>query len=305
MEKTKKVYLKAASVDEGLRLDQYIIKKLDIPISRSRIQRLINGKEITVNQKSPKAHYKVKVGDAVIVNVPPVERPKPLPEKISLEIIFEDEDILVVNKPSGMVTHPAVGSYSHTLINALLNYGCPLSSISGPLRPGIVHRLDKDTSGLIVVAKNDFAHQSLSRQFQKHSVKRKYIAIVRGKVAHNEGMIDLPIGRHPQNRQKMAVSFLKKSRTALTRYKVLKRHSSASLLELTPHTGRTHQLRVHLKFLGHPILGDGRYGSATSFARLALHAKVLGFEHPRSKRNIEFESDIPECFTRFIATLKQ
>lgn len=305
MEKAQRFCFKAASADEGLRLDQYISKNLNIPISRSRIQQLIDAQEITVNQKAAKAHYKIKAADAVIINIPAPPEPKVLPEKVPLKIVFEDEDVLVLNKPAGMTTHPAENCYSQTLVNALLNYGCPLSTINGPLRPGIVHRLDKGTSGIMVIAKNDFVHQNLAQQFKRHSIKRKYIAIVKGKVAHNEGIIDLPISRHPQNRQKMTVGFFKKSRNALTKYKVLRRSRAVSLLELTPHTGRTHQLRVHLKSLGHPVLGDRRYGDVSTFSRLALHASVLGFRHPRTKKNLEFQSDIPECFKKFIKSLKQ
>lgn len=304
MEKTKKFCLKVAGVDKGLRLDQYIAKNLKLPISRSRIQRLINAGKISLNQKLVKAHCKVKEDDVVYISLPPPVKPKVLPEKIPMEITFEDGDVLVINKPAGMITHPAQGVYSHTLVNALLNYGCPLSTVNGPLRPGIVHRLDKDTSGLMVIAKNDFAHHKLAQQFRQHTIKRKYIAIVAGGVAHNEGVIDLPIARHPQNRQKMAVSFLKKARHALTRYRVLKRYNDVSVLELSPHTGRTHQLRVHLKFLGYPILGDKRYGRSSSFKRLSLHAKVLGFQHPRTEEFIEFRSELPQSFRDFLSSLK-
>ena len=292
----EKFCLKVGCIDKGLRLDQYLIKSLEVPISRSRIQSLIKTGSVIVNYEPAKAHYKVKENDIVLIKIPPVSRTEVLPQELPLEIIFEDDDLLVLNKPAGMVTHPAGVQYSHTLVNALLNYGCQLSTINGPLRKGIVHRLDKDTSGLLVIAKNDFAHQKLAQQFRKHTVKRKYIAMVKGEVAHNEGEIDLPIGRHPQNRNKMAVSFLKKSRNALTRYRVLKRYKNVSLLELSPYTGRTHQLRVHLKFCGHPILGDKRYGKTSDFSRLALHATVLGFRHPRTEEFVEFQSNIPESF---------
>ena len=300
----EKFCLKVDSIDKGLRLDQYLIKNLEVPISRSRIQSLIKTGSVIVNHEPAKAHYKVKENDIVLINIPPASRTEVLPQELPLEIIFEDDDLLVLNKPAGIVTHPAGAQYSHTLVNALLNYGCQLSTINGPLRRGIVHRLDKDASGLLVIAKNDFAHQKLAQQFRKHTVKRKYIAMVKGEVAHNEGEIDLPIGRHPQNRKKMAVSFLKKSRNALTRYRVLKRYKNVSLLELSPYTGRTHQLRVHLKFCGHPILGDKRYGKTSDFSRLALHATVLGFRHPRREEFVEFQSNIPESFKSFLRELK-
>ncbi len=306
-------HLKVTAIDKGLRLDQYIIKNLKFPISRSRIQRLIKAGNVVVNQKPAKAHYKVRENDILLIDIPESPpRPEVLPEKIPLDIVFEDEDLLVVNKPAGMITHPAQARYSHTLVNALLNYGCPLSTINGPLRPGIVHRLDKDTTGLLVVAKNDFTHQNLARQFYRHTVKRKYIALVKGKVAEKVGSIDLPIARHAKNRQKMAVSFVsvhsaygKKGRPALTRYRVLKEYKDVSLLQLSPHTGRTHQLRVHLKFCGHPILGDARYGKASDFGRLALHATVLGFVHPRTGKFVEFQSDVPGCFKSFLKSLQE
>lgn len=290
--------------DKGLRLDQYVIKKIDISISRSRIQSLIVSGNITVNQKSAKANYKVKVSDVLLLNIPPAAKPQTDPENIPLEIIYEDEDILIVNKPEGMVTHPAPGNYEHTLVNALLGYGCPLSSVNGPLRPGIVHRLDKATSGVMVIPKNDLTHHRLARQFQKHSIYRQYLAVVEGVISHDEGIIDLPIGRDTQNRQKMVVSFLKQSRHALTKYKVLKRYKQATLVELTPETGRTHQLRVHLKALEHPILGDKRYGKVAGFNRLALHALLLGFKHPRSKKFVQFRSEIPKSFQELLELIK-
>lgn len=300
----QKFSLEVSIEDKGLRLDQYIIKKIDIPISRSRIQSLINSENITVNQKPTKAHYKVKENDLLLVNIPPPAEPKVLPQEIPLNILFEDEHVLVVDKPEGMVTHPAAGHNCGTLVNALLGRGCELSAISGPLRPGIVHRLDKETSGVMVAAKTDFAHQKLARQFQAHTVKRRYVALVKGRLVHNEGVIDLPIGRDMHNRQKMAVNFFKKSRPALTRYRVLKRYRAATLLELTPHTGRTHQLRVHLQSLNHPVLGDGRYGKSAGFKRLALHAVLLGFEHPRTGKFVEFRSELPESFTALLERLK-
>ncbi|MCQ9208359.1 MAG: RluA family pseudouridine synthase [Omnitrophica bacterium] len=304
MEEETRFILKVSTIDKDLRLDQYIIKNLEFPISRSRIQRLIDAGKVTVNSKRAKAHYKVKPDDTLLIKIPEVPRSEVLPEKIPLEIVFEDEDILVINKPPGLVSHPAPSCPSGTLVNALLNYGCALSTINGPSRPGIVHRLDKDTSGLLVIAKNDSAHLDLAKQFCKHTVKRKYIAMVKGRVEHNEGIIDYPLARDPQNYQKMRVSFIN-SRDALTRYRVLNRYKEVSILELSPHTGRTHQLRVHLKFCGHPILGDKHYGDARDLDRLSLHATELGFYHPRTKKFVEFQSDIPESFKRFIKGLKQ
>jgi len=300
----QKFSFKVISEDTGIRLDQYILKKIDLSISRSRIQSLITSEDITVNQKPAKANYKVKEGDILLINVPQEPNLKALAEDIPLEIVFEDEDILLVNKPEGLVTHPAPGNYEHTLVNALLGYGCSLSSVNGPIRPGIVHRLDKATSGVMVVAKNDFSHHRLARQFQKHTIQREYTAIVKGVVACNEGVIDLPIARDVQNRQKMAVSFLTTSRPALTRYKVIKRYNETTLILLTPHTGRTHQLRVHLKALNHPILGDKRYGRQGTFKRLALHASFLAFVHPRTKKVVQFRVELPSSFQEIIEALK-
>jgi 23S rRNA pseudouridine1911/1915/1917 synthase len=297
----QKFCLKVAEIGKGVRLDQYLIRYRELQITRARIQRLIKAKKIFVNQKTVKAHYKIKENDLIEIHIPPIQsHPHILPERIPLDIVFEDNDILVINKPAGIVTHPALGNYDHTLVNALLYYGCRLSTINGPLRPGIVHRLDKDTSGLLVVAKNDIAHQNLVQQFSKHTVKRKYIALVKGSVEHNEGNIDFPIARDRQHRQRMTVSFLKTSRHALTKYRVLKRSKEASLVELIPYTGRTYQLRVHLKYLGHPILGDKQYGRASTFSRLALHARVLGFQHPRTDKFVEFQTDFPDCFKEFL-----
>lgn len=294
------VHLEVPKEAQGQRIDHYLIKNLELAISRSSLQRLITTGKITVNQKPVKAHYKVKEHDALQIEIPEVAAPMVLAEPIPLDIIFEDDDLLIINKPSGMVTHPAAGNYAHTLVSALLNHTAQLSTINGPLRPGIVHRLDKDTSGLLVVAKNDSAHLKLAQQFQRHTVKRQYIAIVKGRLAHQEGVIDYPLARHPQDRKKIQVSFHHQARPALTRYKVLNRYTDMTLLELTPYTGRTHQLRVHLKFCGHPILGDKRYGQGTSFPRLALHAKILGLCHPRSQEYVEFQTELPQCFKDFL-----
>lgn len=292
--------------DTGLRLDQFILKNLSAAegISRSKIQQLIKTGNIRLKEHNNiKAHYKVRENDLVVITIPAAEKIELLPEDIPLEIIYEDTDLLVINKPCGMVTHPAAGNFTHTLVNALLHYGCSLSTVNGPARPGIVHRLDKDTSGLIVVAKNDYAHHNLAKQFRNHTVLRKYIAIVKGHPAQNEGIIDYPLARHPGDRKKIAVSFNRNAKSALTRYKVLKRLKDATLIELCPYTGRTHQLRVHLKFCGHPILGDQRYGSGTSFERMALHATIIGFVHPRTGKPVEFHIDIPEGFKKFLAKM--
>ncbi|MFH1045441.1 MAG: RluA family pseudouridine synthase [Candidatus Omnitrophota bacterium] len=303
MEKTEQFCFTVTDEDQGLRLDCYLQKKITLELSRSRLQSLIKAAKVTLNSQAVKPGHKVRSGDIINVDIPPDAPVQAQAENIPIDLVFEDEDILVVNKPAGMVTHPGVGNNTHTLVNALLHYGCTLSSVNGPLRPGIVHRLDKDTSGLMVIAKNDRAHHRLSRQFQKHNVERRYIAIVKGKVEHDEGVIDAPLARDPLHRKQFVVG-LHNSRDALTRFKVVKRYSQLSLVELTPYTGRTHQLRVHLKFLGHPILGDERYGKRGEFSRMALHATGLGFRHPLTKEMVRFSSEIPADFTRYLDSLK-
>jgi len=293
--------LNAEQNDEGKRLDLFLIEfshKNNLGFSRTFIQKLILEGKVTTESRDKlkkgklKPHFKVKTGDRVKIYI---EDKKPgilTAENIPLDIIYEDEDLAVINKYPGIVVHPAPGNYEHTLVNALLCHFDKLSDIN-PQRPGIVHRLDKETSGLLVIAKNNAAHLSLSRQFAKHSVKRKYIALVKGTMEYDENVIDVPIGRHPYKRKKMSAGFGKNIRYAKTYYRTLKRMKDFSLLELEPFTGRTHQLRVHLAFLGHPILGDTKYGSNNEFIRLALHAKSIGFLHPRTGKFIEFSSDIP------------
>lgn len=282
-------------------MDTFMVEKLRHNYSRSFIQRLILEGHIRVNQTVVKPHYKLKGGENISLSIPPQPPLEILPENIPLDIVFEDDDLLVVNKPAGMVVHPAAGNYSGTLLNALL-FHCPeLSKPRDDLRPGIVHRLDKDTSGLIVVAKTDAAFQVLKRQFCNHRVKRRYIALVKGKVELDQGAIDLPISRDKGNRQKMAVSSESKKR-ATTYYKVVRRFDNLTMLELTPKTGRTHQLRVHFSFIRHPILGDRKYGGRTrEINRQALHALSLGFYHPRSNKFVEFSSELPQDIKTLIS----
>jgi 23S rRNA pseudouridine1911/1915/1917 synthase len=284
--------------EAGKRLDLVLADfslKNKLGLSRSSLQKLITGRQVQLGGRPLKAHYKVKPGDKFILQVSDNPTLEAQAEEIPLEVVYEDEDMAVINKPCGMVVHPAPGNYKHTLVNALLGRFRQLSDIN-PQRPGIVHRLDKDTSGLLVVAKNNAAHLSLAKQFAEHSIKRRYVALVRGAVEFNEDIIELPISRHPRRRKDMAVGFGEKARYAKTHYRTLKRGRDFSLLELEPFTGRTHQLRVHLAFLGHPILGDTKYGRDNAFTRLALHAMYLGFRHPRSGKFLEFTCSLPSEF---------
>ena len=294
--------VRVAPPNEGKRLDsfltQYFIAR-DIGLSRTALQKLILSGKVKLNKTAGvKAHYKIKAGDQFTIYAEDKKEDELLAEEIPLEVIYEDEDLAVINKQSGIVVHPAPGNYTHTLANALLHRFKSLSDIN-PQRPGIVHRLDKETSGVMVIAKNNSAHLKLIRQFAKHSIKRKYIAIVKGSVVFEEGVIELPISRHPYKRKSMAVGFGLASRYAKTFYRTLKRSQEFSLLELEPFTGRTHQLRVHLAHLGHPVLGDTKYGKHNEFTRLMLHAKYLGFIHPSSGKFVEFSSDTPDEFKKF------
>jgi len=296
--------LKVLPQDSGMRLDLFLLRfsqTQQLGLSRNFIQRLIQQKQVIQEGKTPKAHYKIKPGDVFRLQIPEAQTLLITPEEIPLDIRFDDQDVAVVNKPEGMVVHPGAGNYQGTLVNSLIFHFPTLSSIN-PLRPGIVHRLDKDTSGLIVVAKNNLSHHHLSRQFAQHSILRQYVALVKGRVELNADIIELPIGRHPRQREKMSVSFMKQHKYAKTKYRVLKRNPRITLLELTPFTGRTHQLRVHLSFIGHPILGDRKYGRNNKFSRMALHAYRISFIHPRSNKSIEIKTDIPKEFLEAISS---
>ncbi len=286
--------------DLGKRIDVFLTDKLKDNHSRTFIQRLILNKDILLNGRAVKPNQKLNLSDTIQVTVPESTAHQINPEDIKLKVIYEDDDILVIDKPSGLVVHPGAGNLSGTLVNALLAHTRNLSAVN-PQRPGIVHRLDKGTSGVMVVAKNNLAHLKLIKQFSTHRIKKKYIAIVKGKVECDEGIIDLPIGRHKRDFKRQAVSFVN-ARPAVTNYKVLRRFDDyATLLELNPQTGRTHQLRVHLAHLGHPILGDSKYGTAAQpdFPRLALHALELGIFHPQTKKFLSFSSELPAEFTKF------
>lgn len=287
--------LKIEAKDQAVRLDLFLAQHFKDKFSRRYLQQIITDGHILLNGKKIKAHHKLKIGDQINIEIPEQEKTDIKPQDIPLDIVYEDDDLLVVNKPYGMVVHPAPGNYSNTLVNALVHHCKKLSNINQSFRPGIVHRLDKDTSGLLLVAKNNQAHMNLAKQFQDHSIKKKYIALVHGEVEFDEGSIELPLGRHPRTREKMAVTY-RNSKEAKTVYRVVKRSKGMSLLELYPQTGRTHQLRVHLAYLGHPIVGDKKYGKQHDKFRLALHAKSIGFLHPRTKKFMEFDSELPAEF---------
>lgn len=294
--------LKVEQQDADIRLDLFVMdffKKNNLGFSRTFIQSLIRKGQVTLKAKKiTKPHYRVKTDDEFKVIIEDKKTNILKPENIPLDVIYEDEDLAIINKPSGLVVHPGAGNKEHTLVNALLYHFKKLSDVN-PARPGIVHRLDKETSGLLVIAKNNFTHLNLSEQFARHSIRRKYIALVKDRMEFDEDIIELPIGRHPAKRKNMSVGFGRKTKYAKTYYRTLKRAQNASLLELEPFTGRTHQLRVHLAFLGHPILGDNKYGKHNPFCRLALHAKSIAFVHPRTGKFIEFSCETPKEFTGF------
>lgn len=287
----------------NMRIDKYLSDMLP-DISRSYIQKLLADGNILVNDTMVKSNYKLETGDEISVNLPEAKEPDIIPENIPLDIVYEDEDILVVNKPKGMVVHPAAGHASGTLVNAIM-YHCKdqLSTINGVLRPGIVHRIDMDTTGLLVVCKNDLAHQSLAEQLKVHSITRKYQAIVYDNIVEEQGTIQQPIGRHPVDRKKQAVN-VRHGREAITHYRVLERFQGKyTFVECQLETGRTHQIRVHMAYIHHPLLGDTVYGPAKDRFHLqgqTLHAGVLGFVHPRTKEYVEFQAELPEYFQQLL-----
>jgi 23S rRNA pseudouridine1911/1915/1917 synthase len=291
--------------DKGKRLDKFLVENLSKNFSRVFLQKLIADAHIMVNGATTKPNHKILPGERIDVAIPEAIESEIKPEKIKLDVIYEDAELLVINKPVGMVVHPAPGSKSRTLVNALLAHCKNLSGIGGVLKPGIVHRIDKDVSGLLVVAKTDRAHRYLASQFKDKTASRVYYALVKGVVQLDNGIIDLPIGRSTRDRKKMAVVF-ERSREAVTRYKVLERFRNTTLLEITLGTGRTHQIRVHLSYIGHPILGDVKYGTTmTGFSRPALHAKTLGFVHPITKKYVQFDTEFPHDMKVLIENLRK
>ena len=282
----------------GERNDKYLSEQLE-DMTRSHIQKLIKENMVRVNGMAVKSNFKLSASDQIEVEIPELKEPDILPENIPLDILYEDQDILVVNKPKGMVVHPAPGHYTGTLVNAIM-YHCKdnLSGINGVMRPGIVHRIDMDTTGSLLICKNDRAHQALAEQLKEHSITRKYHAIVHGRLKEDEGTIDKPIGRHPIDRKKMSVHCTN-GREAITHYRVLKRFQQFTYIECQLETGRTHQIRVHMSSIGHPILGDQIYGPAKCPYKLqgqTLHAKVLGITHPTTGEYMEFDAPLPDYF---------
>ena len=290
--------------EAGLRLDAFLARQ-ELGLSRSGLQKLLEDGAVTVNGRPVKKNYKTRPGDEIEFDLPQPEPPELLPEPIPLDIRYEDEDVIVINKPKGLVVHPAPGHWSGTLVNGLM-YHCrdSLSGINGVLRPGIVHRIDMDTSGLLIVAKNDFAHQALAEQLQDHSLSRVYEAVAVGNIRADSGTISAPIGRHPVDRKKMAVTE-KNSRPAVTHFEVISRYNGYTHLRLRLETGRTHQIRVHLSWQNHPILGDAVYGRGRELglSSQCLHARSLTFRHPRSGQTVTVTSELPEYFTAVLQKL--
>ena len=288
--------------DENKRIDSYLIEKLNL--SRSKIQTMIKNKQILVNNEETKNSYILKNGDIITSEEYVEEEMKAVPEKMDLDIVYEDEDVIVVNKRNGMVVHPAVGNKNGTLVNGLL-YHSKLSDINGEFRPGIVHRIDAYTTGLLVIAKNNEAHLSLAKQLEEKTTTRKYIALVHGVVNTDTGTIDAPIGRDANDRKKMAVTDIN-AKNAVTHFKVLERYKNTTLIELQLETGRTHQIRVHMNYIGYPVVNDPVYGKRKLFDNTGqcLHAKTLGFIHPRTGKYMEFTSCLPECFINILNQVK-
>lgn len=298
-----RVVLDVEKDDLGKRIDIFLASELDF--TRSYIKKLILDGLVYVNGNNVKPNYKLKDSDEITVNIPEAEKIDVLPENIPLNILYEDDDIIVIDKPQGMVVHPAPGNYTGTLVNALLYHCKNLSGINGILRPGIVHRLDKDTSGVMVIAKNDKAHLSISSQIKDRRVLKKYVAIVEGNIKNDEGKIEAPIGRHPIDRKKMAV--IDDGRYALTLYRVLERFKNHTFIEAVIKTGRTHQIRVHMAYIGHPVLGDPVYGFKKQKFKLegqVLHAMILGLVHPTKGIYMEFEAPLPDYFKNLIELLR-
>ena len=294
------IELVVSSNEAKVRLDQFLAKRLP-EFSRSRLQQLIRDGFVRLNNSASRPRQIVRGGDKIELTEPPLEKIETLPEAIPLKILFEDDDLIVINKPPGLVVHPGAGHREHTLVNALLNHCATLSGIGGKERPGIVHRLDKETSGCLIVAKNDVTHRDLSRQFAARTVEKTYLALVAGKLRKQAGVIEERIGRHPVHRKQMSATTLR-GRAAKTEYRTVRSSDGATLVECRLHSGRTHQIRVHLHHLGHPVIGDKVYAPrlAKDFPRQMLHAWKLGFRHPRTEEWKSFEAPLPDDFAAAI-----
>lgn len=291
----------------GERIDRFLSFQCS-DISRSYLQKLIKDQLVSVNGKIVKANYKVQLNDSVCVEFPEIKELDILPEDIPLDILYEDDSVLVVNKPKGMVVHPAAGHTTGTLVNAVL-FHCKgnLSGINGVMRPGIVHRIDKDTTGALLICKDDVTHRDLADQLKEHSITRRYRAIVSGNLKEDQGTIEGPIGRHPTDRKKMAINHTH-GKDGVTHYRVLERFGNATYIECQLETGRTHQIRVHMTSIGHPLLGDEIYGSVKNPYHLegqTLHAMILGFVHPKTGAYLEFEAELPEYFSKLLEKLRR
>ena len=292
---------------QGERIDKYLTEAC-CGLTRSYLQKLLKSQLVEVDGKAVKNSYRVSAGETVELEVPEAVEPEIEAEPIPLDILYEDKDIILINKPKGMVVHPAAGHYSQTLVNGLM-YHCrgELSGINGVMRPGIVHRIDMDTTGVLIVCKNDFAHNSIAEQLKVHSITRKYYAIVHGVISENDGMVDAPIGRHPVDRKKMSIND-KNGKHAVTHYRVLERFKQFTYVECQLETGRTHQIRVHMASLNHPLLGDSVYGPSKCPFKLqgqTLHAGVLGIIHPRTGEYMEFSAPLPEYFENLLEKLRK
>lgn len=290
--------------DEKGRIDKVLNERL-ADFSRSQIQQWIKEQHVSIDHKVIKANYKVSAGDKIVIEIPEPEELDLVPENLNLAIVYEDDDVVVVNKPQGMVVHPSAGHPNGTLVNGLLYQVKNLSTINDVVRPGIVHRIDKDTSGLLMVAKNDHAHESLAQQLKNKTSLRKYVALVHGEIPHEKGRIEAPIGRSKVNRKMQAV--IEGGKPAVTHFEVLKRFEGFTLIELQLETGRTHQIRVHMQYIGYPVAGDPLYGPKKTLKGNGqfLHAKLLGFEHPTTGDSMVFEAPLPEIFEKTLATLQE
>ena len=295
---------KEVNENQNTRVDKYL-SQIYPDLTRTHIQRLIDEGHVYVNGKKTKSNYKVKLGDQIFIEETPDQDLDVKPEAMDLDIVYEDEDVIVVNKPKGIVVHPAPGALSHTLVNGLLYHCQDLSGINGVLRPGIVHRIDKDTSGLLIVAKNDAAHVSLSEQLSKKEVSRKYIALVHGVIEHETATIDAPIGRDPKDRQKMCVT-AHNSKDAITHIRVMERFKEYTLIDCKLETGRTHQIRVHMQYIGYPIVGDEKYSYKKTMKTHGqlLHAYELTFTHPRTQQAMTLNAPLPDEFQAILTELR-